>query len=230
MSREALWDRVRMAWALLAGESHPGVGAGRDRESKSSLRGDEPPVAREGFAEEALPWLDAVYRFSLRLTRGDRDAAEDLTQETFLRAHRFWHTFERGTNAKSWLFTICRNTYLHQRERSRNRRERPEADLDGSMDIPTAGPTFTPAPDPEREFFDRLIEDAVVEAIDELPDELRDVLVLSDLGDLKYTEIADVLGIPVGTVKSRLYRARQRLQERLREFAVRARYVQEDRS
>jgi RNA polymerase sigma-70 factor (ECF subfamily) len=84
--------------------------------------------------------------------------------------------------------------------------------------------------DPEQEFFHRLIDDEVVRAIDDLPEEFREVLVLSDLGDLKYTEIAGVLDIPVGTAKSRLFRARRLLQERLREFAVRSGYIEESRS
>src|ERR671923_1176757 len=72
---------------------------------------DEPQLAKPGFAEEALPWLDAVYRFALRLTGGNRSEADDLTQETFLRAYRHWATFERGTSARSWLFTIARNAF-----------------------------------------------------------------------------------------------------------------------
>jgi RNA polymerase sigma-70 factor, ECF subfamily len=229
VSREAMWDAVRMAWAMLARRRNRDVRAGRPREPKPPVAGDEPRLSKEGFAEEALPWLDAVYRFSLRLTNGDQDAAEDLAQETFLRAHRFWHTFEGGTKAKSWLFTICRNTYLHQRGSARNQRERPAADLDPRTEEMASAPAFQEAASgPERHFFDALIDDEVVDAIDDLPDEFREVLVLSDLGDLKYAEIAEVLDIPVGTVKSRLFRARKLLQERLRDFAVRSGYVREN--
>jgi RNA polymerase sigma-70 factor, ECF subfamily len=218
-----------MAWAILSGRGKRAVHAGRPREPKPAVSGDEPQLSKEGFAEEALPWLDAVYRFSLRLTNGDRDAAEDLAQETFLRAHRFWHTFEGGTKIKSWLFTICRNTYLHERDRARNRRERPRADLDPrSEELASASAFQADVGGPEREFFDALIDDEVVDAIDDLPEEFREVLVLSDLGDLKYAEIAEVLDIPVGTVKSRLFRARKLLQERLSDFAVRSGYVREN--
>ncbi len=229
MSRESMWETVRMAWAMLSGRGKRDVHAGRPREPKPPVAGDEPRLSMEGFAEEALPWLDAVYRFSLRLTNGDRDAAEDLAQETFLRAHRFWHTFEGGSNVKSWLFTICRNTYLHERDRARSQRERPRADLDPRAEELASEAAFqAPATGPEREFFDALIDDEVVEAIDELPEEFREVLVLSDLGDLKYAEIAEVLDIQVGTVKSRLFRARKLLQERLRDFAIRSGYVREN--
>jgi RNA polymerase sigma-70 factor, ECF subfamily len=193
MSRESMWNAVRMAWAMLARRSDRDVRAGRPREPRPAVAGDEPRLSEEGFAEEALPWLDAVYRCSLRLTNGDRDAAEDLAQETFLRAHRFWHTYEGGTRVKSWLFTICR---------------------------PGQGPGARVLP--------WAIDDEVVDAIDDLPEEFREVLVLSDLGDLKYAEMAEVLDIPVGTVKSRLFPARKLLQERLRDFAVRSGCVQEN--
>lgn len=227
MSREAMWDQVRMAWAMLAGRIAHDVESGRERQAVPLPEGDEPPLARGGFAEEALPWLDAVYRFALRLEHGDRDAAEDLAQETFLRAHRFWHTFEPGSNAKSWLFTICRNTYLHQKQKVSNVREHATGDVDARADALRAAAAFEKQGRPDREFFEQLIDDEVVRAIDELPEDFREVLVLSDLGDLKYGEIANVLGIPVGTVKSRLFRARRILQDQLREFAVRSGYVRE---
>lgn len=218
-----------MAWAMLAARGEHDVHP-RERERPPPRRGDEPEVSKPGFAEEALPWLDAVYRFALRLTHHDRDAAEDLVQETFLRAYRSWHRFERGTNAKSWLFTICRNTYLHERDRLRTRRERPAGDVDTRVEAVSEVSVFERRPeDSERDFFRRLIDEEVIAAIDGLPGEFRDVLALSDLGDLRYTEIAEVLDIPVGTVKSRLFRARRLLQDRLRDYAVREGYVQEDR-
>ena len=229
MSREAMWDTIRMAWSMLSGRTDRDARPGRRRESRPRQDPETSASAAEGFAEEALPWLDAVYRFSLRLTHGDQDAAEDLAQETFLRAHRFWHTYSRGTNAKSWLFTICRNTFLHHKERVRNQREKPASELgDARVEaLGAASPFAATLSDPEQEFFARLIDEQVVEAIDALPDELHEVLVLSDLGDLKYAEIAQVLDVPVGTVKSRLFRARKLLQDRLREFAVESGYVRE---
>lgn len=229
MSRSDIWNRVRMAWALLADQHREDVKPGREREPPPTPSGDEPELEARGFAEEALPWLDAVYRFALRLVKGNRDEAEDLVQDTFLRAHRFWSTYERGTNVKSWLFTICRNTYLQQKELMREQRERPAADLDARAEALSAVAVFQgEAADPEREFFEGLIADEVVEAIDSLPEQFREVLVLSDLGDLKYAEIAEILGIALGTVKSRLFRARRLLQERLRDFAISAGYVGEE--
>ena len=228
MSGEALLDRVRMVWAMLADRPLHDAQPVSARTDRPVAKGDEPALAAEGFAEEALPWIDAVYSFSLRLVSGNRDAAEDLVQDTFLRAHRFWHTYERGTNVKSWLFTICRNTYLHQKDRMREQREQPAADFDARPEALAATTAFgTSAPDPESDFFGMLIDDHVVEAIDALPEEFREVLVLSDLGDLKYAEIAEVLDLPLGTVKSRLFRARKILQEQLRDFALRSGYIEE---
>lgn len=228
LRRLSAWEMVHMAWAMLAGGDERGVRPDRIREPPPAMTGEEPPSSKEGFAEEALPWLDAVYRFSLRLTRGDQDAAEDLTQETFLRAHRFWERYERGTSVKSWLFTICRNRYLQEKDLVRNQRERPAADLDARIEALSAASAFErSSPNPERTFFDGLVDDEVVAAIDALPEEFREVLVLSDLGDLKYEEICQVLNIPLGTAKSRLFRARRILQERLREFAARSGYLPE---
>jgi RNA polymerase sigma-70 factor (ECF subfamily) len=216
-----------MAWAMLAGQRLHVVVPGRPRESAPAAVGDEPVLAAEGFADEALPWLDAVHRFSLRLTRGDVAAAEDLAQETFLRAHRFWHTFTRGTNAKGWLFTICRRLYLQDQGRPARSLERPASDIATDLDdLVAESATGMSSPDPEREFFDQLLDDEVVGAIDALPDEFREVLVLSDLGDLQYQEIAEVLAIPLGTVRSRLFRARRILQEQLWDYAVSAGYAQ----
>lgn len=228
MSQSALWDRVEMAWAMLSGGKRHDVEGARQREARPEPRGDEPEIRKDGFSEEALPWLDAVYSFAMRLTQGDGDDAADLVQETFLRAHRFWRQYEQGTNVKSWLFTICRNTFLHRKDLARNRREQPASQTDTDFErVPTAPLFHVRTEDPERSFFQGLIDDEVIAAIDALPHDFKEVLVLSDLGDLRYAEIAQVLDIPVGTVKSRLFRARNILQEKLRAFAARSGYLEE---
>ncbi len=156
--------------------------------------------------------------------------AEDLVQETFLRACRSWEQYTLGTKAKSWLFTICRNTYLRQREREKRGDEivdqtaRENPDLEGPI---RETPIFTGARDydPEGEFFRELIDDTILEAIDELPEDFRECVVLSDLQGLPYQEIADILDVPLGTVKSRLFRGRRILQEKLYDYAVEFGYV-----
>lgn len=181
------------------------------------------------FEAEALPHLDAVYRFALRLT-GSQPDAEDLVQETFLRAYRAWEQYTPGTRAKSWLFTICRNVFLRQRERSVRHDEivQQAASQTATAGAPPAeGLLFaaTAPDDPEGSFFRELVDESILAAIDELPQEFRDVVVLSDLEGLAYAEIAQVLDIPVGTVKSRLFRGRRQLQEKLYAYAVDQGYI-----
>ena len=189
----------------------------------------EPRLTKPGFEEEALPWMDAVYRFSLRLTGGNQDAAQDLTQETFLRAYRHWDTYTRGTSARSWLFTICRNAYLRGEERRERRRESLETDLDFRVEAvaSTAALDEIRTRDPERAFFDSFIDAEIVDAVAALPEEFRDAVVLSDLESLSYNEIAEVLAIPIGTVKSRLYRGRRLLAQKLRQYALDMGYIRE---
>jgi RNA polymerase sigma-70 factor (ECF subfamily) len=181
------------------------------------------------FEEEALPHLDAVYRFALRLTGSAADA-EDLVQETFLRAYRSWEQYTPGTSAKSWLFTICRNTFLRQRERERRRDEvveRAARESDGPSVPGGELPLFMPAAqsDPEGELFRDMIDESILNAIERLPADFRDAVVLSDLEGLSYAEIASVLDIPVGTVKSRLFRGRRLLQQELYSYAIEEGYI-----
>lgn len=186
----------------------------------------------ESFQQEALPHLDAVYRFALRLSGSPADA-EDLVQETFLRAFRAWDQYTPGTRAKSWLFTICRNVFLRQRKRERRREETVR---DAAAEVDTRGmqtgevPVFSTAYqyDPEGQFFGDIVDAGILAAIDKLPDDFRDTVVLSDLEGLAYAEIAELLDIPVGTVKSRLFRGRRLLQQMLYEYATETGYVQTD--
>jgi RNA polymerase sigma-70 factor, ECF subfamily len=169
---------------------------------------------KAGFAEEALPWIDAVHRFALRLTRHPVNA-EDLVQETFLRAYRAWDQFEGGTNCRSWLFTICRHTHLHERERARSRYEVTDTDASSRNNGATVLNRDARAAGSPEEFIERSLDERLVSAIDGLPEEFREPLILSDLADLTYAEIAELLQIPVGTVKSRLFRARRQMGESL---------------
>ncbi|MGH7461318.1 MAG: RNA polymerase sigma factor [Longimicrobiales bacterium] len=181
------------------------------------------------FESEALPHLDAVYRFAFRLAGSAADA-EDLVQETFLRAYRSWDRYELGTRAKSWLFTICRNAFLRQRQHDTRRDEvmQKAVQSNGANDIGAETVLFMPAyqQDPEGTFFFSMIDRTILEMIDRIPDDFREVVLLSDLEGLSYAEIADVLDVPIGTVKSRLYRGRRQLQEKLYGLATESGYVQ----
>lgn len=183
--------------------------------------------SKRGFNEEALRHLDAVYRFALRLS-GNPDHAADLVQETFLRAYRSWDQYTRGTRAKSWLFTICRNVFLRGQERSQRHGELVEKHSERDDTLPDpVNPIWATADsvDPEGAFFDSIVDEEILEAIDALPEEYREVVRLSDLEGLAYQEVADLLDVPVGTVKSRLFRGRRRLQSALYEYAVEMGYV-----
>jgi RNA polymerase sigma-70 factor (ECF subfamily) len=186
-----------------------------------------PDLAKAGFAEEALPWLDAVYRFALRLTAGSSAEAEDIAQETFLRAYRHWHTFERGTSARAWLFTIARNVFLRRRERAARVPETLASELTHDIAATSATDVFSDVADqdPERRFFDSFVDEEVTRAVEQLPPDFREVVVLSDVEGLSYGEIAAITGVPLGTVKSRLYRGRRLLQRALYDYAVEMGYL-----
>lgn len=187
-------------------------------------------LRKEGFQEEALPHLDAVYRFALRLAAGDADLAEDVAQDTFVRAYKSWHTYTRGTNCRSWLFTICRTTFLQHLQRSGRRGvAASDAFEEGGLDDTRGKEAIASGPPkrPDEELFGK-IDPLVTRAIDALPDVFREALVASDLHGFSYEEIGELLDIPVGTVRSRLHRGRRMLQEQLREYAVEMGYIDEE--
>jgi RNA polymerase sigma-70 factor (ECF subfamily) len=175
---------------------------------------------RASFEREALVHLDALYRVALRLTGNPADA-DDLVQETMLKAYRGWNQFESGTNAKGWLLTILRHAFINE---YRRRTRRPQTvDIDAVE--PYAVFDHVQQEDPQGAFFDRIVDDEVLRAIDELPEVFKETVVLSDVEGLSYQEIARVLDLPVGTVKSRLFRGRRLLQAKLYEYAVSMGYI-----
>lgn len=182
--------------------------------------GSEPK--RQAFEAEALPHLDTVYRVALRLA-GDPTQADDLTQETMLRAYRAWHQYRPGTNVRAWLLTILRNTFVN--EYRRTQRAGPTVDI-GEIEPYTVFQDVMES-DPEGHFFDEIVDEQILAAIDRLPDEFRETVLLSDVEGLPYAEIARITNVPVGTVKSRLFRARQVLQRELYEYALEMGYIKE---
>jgi RNA polymerase sigma-70 factor (ECF subfamily) len=181
----------------------------------------EPSTAAvRAFDDEALPHLDVLYRVALRLT-GDSAQAEDLVQDTMLKAYRSWRQYRPGTNAKGWLLTILRNTFINA---YRRRKLEPVA-MDLEAIEPHALYRAVESADPEGSFFGRLVDEKVLEAVDALPPDFREVLVLSDIEGMPYAEIAAALELPVGTVKSRLFRARRLLQAQLYSYAVEMGYI-----
>jgi RNA polymerase sigma-70 factor (ECF subfamily) len=171
--------------------------------------------------------MDAVFRFALRLS-GSKDLAEDLVQETFLRAYRSWDQYVPGTRCKSWLFTICRNVFLRQVERGKRHDEIVAENVEqGSAPFDVVNPVWVASVDvdPEGDFFGSIVDEEVLRRVRELPEEYRTAVVLSDLEGFSYQEIAEMTDVPVGTVKSRLFRGRRILQKALYEYALTMGYI-----
>lgn len=170
---------------------------------------------REDFAQWALPHMDQVYTASLYLTR-NREEAEDLLQETYLRAYRFWHQFTPGTNCKAWLMTILHNSFKNRhRDRYRDR-QTVEFNEDAYDDNPAA--EVAPS-DPETLVLSHMLDEEVERALKALPIEFLEVIVLVDIQELSYEEAAAAIGCPIGTIRSRLSRGRRLLQAALQEYA-----------
>ncbi len=172
------------------------------------------------FSEQAMPLMSSLYSAALRMTRNPADA-EDLLQETFLRAYRGFGGFEQGTNLKAWLYRILTNTFINS---YRARQRRPdETELDDIeelylyrhlSDLAGLGRSA------EDELMDWFTETEVTEALEALPETFRMAVLLADVEGFSYKEIAEILDIPIGTVMSRLHRGRKSLQKRLYDFAI----------
>jgi RNA polymerase sigma-70 factor (ECF subfamily) len=180
---------------------------------------------RERFQKEALPHLDHLYTVALHLAR-NRNDAEDLVQETMLRGLRFFDQFTPGTNCRAWLLTILYNVFRN-RYRQLASGERVTATEEEFEDhVEQMGlRSDAPSTDPQNLVLDRLLESEVKDALDSLPEDFRTVLLMIDIQDLRYEEAAAVLDIPLGTVRSRVSRARALLKKALAGFARSRGYV-----
>jgi len=171
------------------------------------------------FEKEALVHLDALYRTAHRLT-GHREEAEELVQETYLKAFRAFDRYEPGTNARAWLFRILRNTFLNRYQRSK--REAGAVPLDDVEPVLGAeDPDLGLKAETYEAMLGRVLEDDVRDALMALPEAYRTVVVLADMEGLAYREIAEIVDIPIGTVMSRLFRGRRALRRDLVEAAKR---------
>ncbi len=181
---------------------------------------------RKRFESEALPHMDALLRTALRMTKNERDA-EDLVQEAFVKAYRFWDKFEPGSNCRAWLFKIMTNIFINNyRSKSRSPMAVNVDEIDDNFlygQLSTGGQS----PTPEQELFAKIFDDDVKKAIENLPDDFRMVVVLSFLEGFSYQEIAEIADLQLGTVKSRLHRGRKLLQKELFEYAVKNGYIKD---
>ena len=174
---------------------------------------------RKEFEAEALVHLDALYCFGLKLTRA-RDEAEDLVSDTMLRAFDRWEQYRLGSNVRAWLFTILYHTFVSRKRRVDAREVQLPEDVEGWSAYEAVGDA-----DPEGTFYDSFLDEEITRAIEALPEDYRSAVVLSDIQGLRYAEIATILGIPEGTVKSRLFRGRRILQKKLIGYATEMGYL-----
>lgn len=181
--------------------------------------GADRDARRLQFETEAMVHRDALYSFALKLARS-REDAQDLVSDTMLRALERWEQYHLGTNIRAWMFTILYHVFVSRKRRIDAREMQLPEDTEGRAMYEAVG-----VADPEGQFFDSFLDDQVTRALGALPDEYRTAVMLSDLEGLRYSEIADVLGVPEGTVKSRLFRGRRQLQRRLADFAVEMGYI-----
>ena len=174
------------------------------------------------FADQAMEYMPSLYTAALRMTRNPADA-EDLVQETYLKAYRAFHTFQEGTNLKAWLYRILTNTFINA---YRSKKRKPEqSDIEdvedlylyrrlGGLEAAAAGRSA------EEEVLEHFTDTEVKEAVESLPENFRMAVLLADVEGFSYKEIAEILDIPIGTVMSRLHRGRRALQKALFEFGM----------
>lgn len=180
---------------------------------------------QEDFNEEIIPHLDALYNFGLRLTSDPNDA-EDLVQDTIVKAYRFFDSYEKGTNAKAWLFRILKNSYINNyRKKSKKPQEVDYDEVASFYESIRAERTETS--DMEDKMFRELIDDDISNALDEIPEDFRTVVLLCDVEDFTYEEIANMLDVPIGTIRSRLHRGRNLLKAQLMDYATKKGYTQD---
>jgi RNA polymerase sigma factor (sigma-70 family) len=169
------------------------------------------------FEEEFLPQIDALYTFAYHLTYNEEDA-NDLVQETYLKAYRFLDRYEAGTNAKAWLFRILKNAFINEYRKKSKQPNR--VDIDDVTSISDEEDTnYSSYLDLREEMFQGMMGDEVTNAINSLPVDFRTVILLCDIEGFTYEEIAKIVDIPIGTVRSRLHRARNMLKDKLKAYA-----------
>ncbi len=178
---------------------------------------------QEDFNEEIIPHLDALYNFGLRLTSDPNDA-EDLVQDTIVKAYRFFSSYEKGTNAKAWLFRILKNSYINNYRKKSKKPQEVDYDEVSSF-YETIRAERTDTSDLEDKMFRDLIDDDLSHALEEIPEDFRTVVLLCDVEDFTYEEIANMLDVPIGTIRSRLHRGRNLLKAQLMEYATKRGYT-----
>lgn len=175
---------------------------------------------KKEFEKLTLQYLDSLYGTALRLCH-DEESAKDLVQETYLRAYRFYDKFHWGTNLKAWLFKILRNTYINKYKKQQKDSILFElSDIDPIYEEFINREAVRYYENPEDSLYQKMLAEDLERALEKLPDDFKLVLILADIEELSYREIAEIVDCPIGTVMSRLHRARKMLQKYLIDYAI----------
>jgi RNA polymerase sigma-70 factor (ECF subfamily) len=169
------------------------------------------------FMKETLPHESILYNYALKIS-GNADDAQDLVQETYFKAYRYFDKFQKGTNSKAWMFMILKNSFINDYRKAKREPQKVDYELIQNF-YENVKSDRAQTNNLDNDFFNNLLDDELTEAINRLPSKMRETFLLCDLEGYSYEEIADLVGCPVGTVRSRLHRARHMLQELLFDYA-----------
>lgn len=178
---------------------------------------------QEDFNTEIIPHLDATYNYALRLTTDPNDA-EDLLQDSIVKAFRFFSSYQKGTNARAWLYRIVKNSYINNYRKASRQPQKVDYDEVATY-YETVRSEQSDTTDLQAQFYRNEYDDDFKKALDNLPEDFRTPLLLCDVEDFTYEEIANMLDVPIGTVRSRLHRGRNLLKEKISQIAEKRGYL-----
>ncbi len=179
------------------------------------------------FEAAAMPFVDSLYSTAYRMTRNSEDA-EDLVQETYMKAYKYYDKFQEGTNFKAWLFKILKNTFINAyRKKQQKPLENDFAEIEDAFESQVSDQATGLLKSPEERLLENVLDEHIQRALESLPEDFRVAVLLADLEDFSYKEIAEILNVPVGTVMSRLYRGRRLLEAAMLTYAKDHGYLRE---